>query len=486
MQRLNGLVKMMRPGERRLLRHFYAADSKEEKRLRSALFELIEAGKAATDEIARKALDGARSSSAYSHLKSRLREDILNILLLQEAPKRIAQANRAAVFECWKKLAQAYVLIFRGAKQEGAHILKSAADLAERYELSAEIVLIKHVTREALYNFTDVKQLNAINTDIRKNLSVWTDVLRSEELSYIMTLPHLYENTAQTQEPGADLRTIGELKTLYEKSGTSRIGFWYYLAYIEYCTNNREFSKALTAGLDFLKLVETSPSVQSKNNLAGVNQTIGSTYIELRNFTAAIKHLTEAVGLFPIAGLNRLVCLQLLFQASMANKEYEQAMGYVKISLQHAAIGKREHLLPQWLFMQACAEFLANDVAASFKTLNKNGYIVKQPDGWNIQFRLLEMMQLIEMKDEDWLEFKLDATRKFLTRHKALDTPRVRAAVDIISNLLRKKLNFDELSEKSLRQLNSCIEEKENYQWQPAGTEMVRFDYWLQKWSGTI
>lgn len=472
---------MLRQGEKRLLRHLYTANNNGERRLRLELFELIESGKANSDSDARSILNDAQSGSAYSHLKTRLREDILNVLLLQESPKRIAQPNRAAVLECWKKLAQAYVLIFRGGKQESARILKSAAVLANRYELTAERVLIDHVTREALYSFTDVKQLNSINEEIRDGLSVWTDILRSEELSYVMTLPHLYKDSGITEEPGFELRMIEELKTLFQKSNTSRIGFWYYLAYIEYCTNNGEFDQAVKAGLKFLQLVESSPSVRSKNNIAGVNQTLGSTYIELRKFPEAIEHLLEAEKLFPATGFNRLSCLQLLFIASTANEAYDSAFEYSLTAMQHPRISKREHLIPQWLFMQACVQFLSGDVDASFKSVNKDGYLLKQQDEWNIQFRLLEMMQLVEMKDEEWLEFKLDATRKFLTRHKQLDTLRVRAAVDIISNLLKKDLDFGELSEKSVQQLDACLEEADGYEWLPAGPELVRFDHWIRK-----
>ncbi len=318
MERLIRLIGMLRRGEKRLLRHLCMANTNGEKQLRLELFELIVSGKVANDKEARKALSSKQSASAYSHLKTRLREDVLNVLLLQESPKRIAQANRAAVFECWKKLAQAYVLIFRGGKREGARILKSAAELADRFELSAEKVLINQLTREALHTFTDVDQLNTINKNINQDLSVWMDVLRSEELSYVITLPQVYEGTALVEEPDFEVRMINELRKLYENSKASKVGFWYYLAYVEYCTNGKNHQDALEAGLKFLELVEKSPAVSSKNNIAGVNQTLGTTYFELRNFAQAIKHFAQAELLFPTAGFNRLQCLKVLVQSSTA------------------------------------------------------------------------------------------------------------------------------------------------------------------------
>jgi len=314
----------------------------------------------------------SQSASAYSHLKTRLREDILNVLLMQESPKRIVQANRAAVFECWKKMAQVYVLIFRGAKSEGARILKSASLLANKYELFAERVMIDHVTREALFRFTEENQLNSINEDIRKGLEVWTDVLRSEELSFVMTLPHLYENSDVVKAREFEKDMIDELKNLYNKSNTARIGFWYYMAHIEYCMHERMFNEAINAGLAFLRLVESSPSLRSKNNMAGVNQTLGGTYLELRQFDNAQKYFMQAEALFPpTTGFNRLQCLQFLVQATVAKGDYAMAMEQVDKALDHPRISVREQLVPQWLFIQASIEFLKGDVDASFRTLNR-------------------------------------------------------------------------------------------------------------------
>ena len=480
MDDLRSLIKVMRVGEKRMLKHMLSRNTNSEENQRWKLFRYIDKdGSVSEDELRAKFVK--TSNSAFSHLKSRLKDDILSVLLVKESPKRIAQANRAAQFECMKKLAQAYVLIFRGAKQEGASILKSAKELAIKYELAAELVSINHLTREALYSFTDAKSLNKVNTSLRNDLQLWNDILRSEELSFYITLPQLKDEMAKTEDEEYEARIINELKELYLKSNTARIGFWYYMADVENCVAEERFGDAIDLGLKFLELVENNPSVYSKNNIAGVNQTIGFAYLNYRNYVDASMHLARSEKLFPNAGFNRLQCLQLLVHAETALGSYAQAMAYVEKAMAHPRIGSREILVPRWLYNKSCIEFLSGDIDSSFKTLNKDGYLLKQQDEWNVQFRLLEMLQLVEMKDEEWLEFKIDATRKFLTRYKQLDTPRVRAAVDIIGNLLRKDLDFRLLSDKNKALLNHCLEEDPGYKWNPAGAELVRFDLWMKK-----
>ena len=116
----------------------------------------------------------------------------------------------------------------------------------------------------------------------------------------------------------------------------------------------------------------------------------------------------------------------MLVQTKTALSRYQDADYSIKLALEHPRLERRAHLKPRWLFIRSCVEFLKGDVDASFKSLNQDGYLLKQVDDWNVQLRLLEMLQLLEQGDEEWLEFKLDATRKFLNRHKELYSERVR------------------------------------------------------------
>jgi len=478
MDELVSLVKIMRVGEKRMLKHMLSRTTNAEENLRLRLFELLEGSGNIDDAV--KPLMASTSKSSFSHLKSRLKEDILSVLLVKESSKRIAQANRAAQFECVKKIAQAYVLIFRGAKTQGAEILRSAKALAVKYELTGELLSINHIEREAFYSFSDVETIAAMNADLRDNLNVWSDILKSEELSFYITLPQFKEQLSDSKN-GFEGKIIDDLNELYEKSHTSRIGFWYYMAATEFHTTRKNFETVVTLGRDFLELVEKSPAIRSKNNMAGVNQTVGFAQMELRQFAEAIKHFSVSEKLFPAGGFNRLQSLHFLALSEIGTQDVEAALLTVGKALGHPRITAREHLLPQWRFIKASVQFLLADMESCFKTLSQDGYLLKQQDEWNIQFRILEMLVLVELKDEEWLEFKLDATRKFLTRHKNLDTPRVRAAIDLISNLLRKELDFDELSEKNLELLKRCTEEAEGYEWNPSGVEMVRFDFWVEK-----
>lgn len=478
MESLQSLIKVLRPSEKRLLLHYYSRVTNSEEKLRLKLFTLIESGEVSTDDEARTKLNSQGGISAYSHLKARLKNDILNVLLMQDTDKRFAQQNRAAELDCRKKVAQSHLLLLRGAKIEGMNVLNKAIHTADRYELFAERLQINHLLREHFIGAVSASEMIRLNREIASDMERYQALLFVEEQSFLLSSPEFSKSLRVEADEKKNVELIDELGKLYKKHKLARIGFWYYMAASEYYAARKNYTEVVSIGLKFLKLVEKSHAVRSKNNIAGVNQTLGSAYLEIHQFSKATSHFKTSEKLFPAAGFNRLQTLQLLVQSEAADASYQSALTHVEIAMNHPRIKAREHLIPRWLFIKASLEFLGQDIDLSFKTINKDGYLLKQQDEWNVQYRLLEMMQLVEIKDEEWLDFKLDATRKFLTRHKDLDNPRVRIAVDVLGILVRKGLNFSEIPAKHQAILQLSLTNADGYEWNPSGPEIVRFDKW--------
>lgn len=473
------LIKVMRPSEKRLLRYYLARVTNAEHRQRQNLFNLIDQDGVTDSARVKEALGAKMSTSAFSHLKSRLRSDILNVLLQQESGKRLAQPNRAAEFECRKKVAQLHLLLLRGAQAEGMKLIGEVARLAERFELFAERMQANHLLMEIMMGRQRGSDLAKIATDIDQ------DAVRFKALVFAESQSLLFSDSEFSKNLKVDKskyeKTLGELKSLYESHGSARLGFWYHVAYNEYYNAVGDHQAVAENSLQLLKLVEEKPAVRSKNNIAGVNLTLGTAYQESREFLSAVTHLNNAQKLFPVSGFNRLQSLEFLAQAHIASEAYDDALDVVRTAMEHPRILAREEIRPKWLYIKACVEFLKGDVRDSFKTLNSDSYIMRQRDEWNMQFRILDMLQLVHFKDEVWLDFRLKATRRFLSRNNQLATPRVKVAMALLADLLRKGLDADRLSERTQKLLNDSLQEKEDYEWQPSGPEMVRADRYVER-----
>ena len=182
------LIKVLRPSEKRLLLHYYSRNSNAEEKMRLKLFKLVITG-VTTDEEARRLLNSKGGSYSYSHLKSRLKNDILNILLMQDTSKRSAQANRAAELDCRKKVAQSHILWLRGAQIEGTKVLNEALSAADKYELFAERLQINHLIRERFLGAGLSDQLVKLNKEIKSDLIKYEALLEVQEKSFTLASP---------------------------------------------------------------------------------------------------------------------------------------------------------------------------------------------------------------------------------------------------------------------------------------------------------
>lgn len=481
MEGLLSLVRILRPSEKRLVHHYYSRTTNAEEKLRLKLFNLVLNGKVATDQEARDKLNTGSSLSAYSHLKSRLKEDVLNVLLMQDTNKRFVQPNRAAALDCRKKVAQAYLLLLRGAEKEGFKIFRKAKNSAKKYELLSEQLQLMHLKREKLIGRAAGAEIVKLNEDISKVLQAYQALLQVEEWSILISAPGYFKKAHKRGKRDRREAMVEDLGALFKKFRLARIGYWYYMASTEYHSAIQDYQMVVKDGKKFLKLVEKSPAVWSKNNLAGINLTLGLTYLELREQEDSVRYLSNSVSLFPVAGFNRLMALQYLAQAYLMSQNCQETYRIIDMSLSHPRIGARPQLKPTWLFFRACNEFLDGKVDRSFRTLNSDVFLLKERNEWNVQYRLLELYQMVEMGDEEWIEFKIDTLRKFLARNKKLNTPRVKAALEVLSNLWRKSFDHFELSEKALDLISKCLKEEKGYSWDPSGPELVRFDLWLKK-----
>ena len=188
------LIRVLRPGEKGLIKHLYSRNSNKEDKLRLKLFELIEANKDISDAKAKTLLGAKGGPSAYSHLKRRLKEDILNALLQQEANKRFGEDFRIAAFECRKKLTQAYVLMFRGAYLNAIPILKQAEQLTVDYELPLERIMIAQLYRESLHTISNYSDLEKKNNAISEAIKQFEALNEVEEFSLTLSAPQLFKD----------------------------------------------------------------------------------------------------------------------------------------------------------------------------------------------------------------------------------------------------------------------------------------------------
>ena len=181
MKSLSQIVRVLRPSELSLIRLYLNRRANGEPKLRLALLNLILDDPDITDGQARTKLPNELSVSAYSHLKERLKRDMLNAILWQESSKRFPESYMAASFECSKNIAQGYLLLMRGATNEGIQLLNKAEKLAADHELIGERIQMNQLVRRHLRSIRSSDQLRKLNKQIEDDLDSLRILNRTEE-----------------------------------------------------------------------------------------------------------------------------------------------------------------------------------------------------------------------------------------------------------------------------------------------------------------
>ena len=113
------------------------------------------------------------------------------------------------------------------------------------------------------------------------------------------------------------------------------------------------------------------------------------------------------------------------------------------------------------------------------KHQEKNHHLVYHPYHHLQDYMLLVLVLEIEQRDEEWVDFKLQTLRKLIARYRYLGTPRVKAAMDILSAVLRKGLVFKTLGERPELALQNSLQEIPEFEWNPEQAEVLRLDQWM-------
>ena len=95
-------------------------------------------------------------------------------------------------------------------------------------------------------------------------------------------------------------------------------------------------------------------------------------------------------------------------------------------------------------------------------------------------------MTLIEMKNFDLVDYKLDSFRKLLQRQGDENVARCRMICQIFEMLSKENYNYDKVYKSQKSRIKQLQNGKKMYQRDLLGYEIVPFDQWLRVKSGNV
>lgn len=486
MDALTQIIHKLKNGEVRLVRNYYGAKTNGEERRRLQLFNLVKDKHVQSDEVAAKHIYGKKPDSAFSHLKNRLKNDLINLLLLQDSSKRYRSDIARAEFDCRRLMVAGDVLIGRGVDKMGIETLKKADKLAEKYELFSERVMVSNILRSYLGIQTGIDAYQHYNVIVQQAMTAQQKYMNAQDYYYRVVVPSLYHKNNQKKLEGIVHEALDVLRKDFEETRSAKIGYYYYIIAIYYYDLVRNYRKALDYSNKQLELITNSPAVNDRPRLASAHLQTASLNLLIESFDLAINNAESAVSLFKPGMNNHLLAIEILFFANYHAGNYKAATELIDTAFAHPRFNSNKVNPGKWTFFKANLLFMQQQYDECLGLLSAEDIdeIMKDRAGWQMGERLLEILCLFEQDDIDQVDYRIQNLRKLIARQKEKNIARIKLIQLLMESHLRNNLDAEITQAKEEDRLALLEKGEGDYHWDPMGYELVRFDRWLRKKAG--
>jgi tetratricopeptide (TPR) repeat protein len=477
MQNLTVLIKSLSTGEEKLVRHFYKLRDQGESRKRAELFDILKSGKAKDENHLAQLLGYTSCNTSYHNIKSRLKSDIICVLLMQESSCKFNTQYAQAMFNCRRALLTGEILLSRGVYQEGISLLKKAARIADKFELYAERILTEDALRNHHAGASDVEELNLGTAAIEDSYKLLGQMMISKKRLYetVFSEHELIDYNSDADKSGF----IDELEKLENESDSSRVNFFSKLSRLNILHSRGDIKDAIQCAEELLDAVAKDPVVMSSANQAGIHLEIANMYLKTSEFAQTEFHAGQAALLFKPGMLNHMRATTLIFYAQTHSEKYTEAESTLKSVLASRCLREPAYeILRHRLFLvQAWFSLAFGKIEAAASCLKQCTELVKEKSQWTFGFALLECALLIEKNAFEAAIYKLDALRKSIARSKNdAGVRRALLIITILKHVIRANNDYVEAGKLASAELNQLSAPSSGAFWDPTGFEIIPFE----------
>jgi len=242
MKNLIPIVNSFDSKERRLIRRFFNIKTNGMEKKKLQLFDLIISG-VKSDKEAAQSLYGCPPNSSFSHLKKRLKKDLLNFMILNDL-KSEEQGKFEAEVKCRRMFLQGQLLIRRGVYGEGEKILNEALKLAESYEMFAEVLVIRNLLRTTFGFRKGLETYQKYSETMDYHHAELGKWLKVRQYYYQVSLLNEFKGNKKINLEHDTAQILKELESYDKKKSSQRYDFWFYVSKMHDHNINKEFVDA--------------------------------------------------------------------------------------------------------------------------------------------------------------------------------------------------------------------------------------------------
>jgi hypothetical protein len=397
------------------------------------------------------------SRQSIYQVKKRLKEELYAFLITQEQVK-VSNDRSFLEMECHKKLYCFKILFDKGIHDHAQQVLNDVLNMA--FKDSLHSIYLEAVNLKNIYfplAQTKVVRKIPVNHQIKKlkkNLgrNLYVNQYLSEAGNFLHDSDDSFRRRLMRRLADFDLaETEPVIVRLME---VNRL----------FCQKNFHL-----AGNTLLELLDTDVDLSGDANMLSL------VYIELIKACICMNDLAEAQRWLPQAepGLIKIdtfghVLLELQFIIAMRAGDSVGLADLLGQSKRVRDICENPVLKVKWLFYDLLMRFQEREFKGVIKGANANSTLFVKDKGWLMNLKMLELLSIYQLKDSDWLYYKLESFRKIISgtewRHQRISQ---------IVNLLKIQVSGKGLSQADMHDKITRLEKE--FPWHPLSNELVNY-----------
>lgn len=461
MKSLAEIIKCFKPSECDYIRYYYMRKNGSSWTKRLQLFDLIKNGISANNEHACKLIYNRLPDSTFCQLKERLKKDLLNFMVFFPSSRAKSSPLSNADTECRVLLIQAKLLLERGLPSEAVLLLNKVYRTAVTYDIPD--LKISAIDMLCSSSGIDSETYQYYCKELLSNVHIQSEIFRMKAATVV--------------SKGVIMDVSSKHRMASEDCISPNFLYWQYTKRMQDYHKTGNVSMAYLNGLRAISVVRTNSILFPVGLKAGLYLDIGWILTCSQQYSRAEEHIEMIVKECEDDSILELKTFELLFCIQFAQKKYASAEKITEQAMENSKALGDSGIKKKWLFYKACIKFSINEFVASVSLLRRCTDIVKEKSGLLIEFKMLELLNLVELADYDLVEYKIDSFRKLIEYHKIDCTDRVRYFIKLVKTLLKTGFNYDEVGLQS----SSWISEMKPKNRDVRKIELIDVSYWVKQ-----
>jgi tetratricopeptide (TPR) repeat protein len=473
------ILKKLKNYELRQIRNYLNASPFDFEKV-GTLFELVTRYKDKDEDFFSQKLYGAAPDNTFRVTKSRLKKLLEDVVLNEKSLTDYSAEHINASLQSKKRLLQGEILLGRGAYLSSKNLLLQVIATSKKFSLH----------NEEYWSGMLLHRNQSINMSVREFQKRTTELLRLNEINYRVNeaaILHYSVTNVLTQRSlkedefeEIDVR-IQRIEQVAKETGSPLARYYFLLSRVMFLQYTYRYAEAVTYGEEYLALVQSEPAVQSKQRQGSAMFQLTESYLRKGDLLLAEKNAREMLELFSKEETNYLIVLGTAFQIAFFLEKWDEAAALVQSAFSHPRLNASAFRAASWHYFNSCVLLRTGKTSEALRALNDATPLLTDKMGWNLTFRLHEIIVLYEAGLYDLLETKIQNMRQFVKRtQRNSELYRPMKLIQILMEWHRNSLDIKKTLVSAQKYLQELRDFHKTIPFDPSSGELIRFEAWLE------